>query len=119
MDWRYHVGGKVTRTKNQGGCGSCWAFAAIQQMESDHAITNGEVVELSSQQITSCTYEPARDGCNGGRAEQAIPAAIRRGGLMLASDYPYVGRSTPCAFDIDKTVATPVAMWSSTSRRRR
>lgn len=68
---------------------------------------------LSAQQITSCTYEAGRDGCNGGRAEAAIPSAVRMGGVMASRDYPYVGSSTPCAFDIDKAVTRPLSMWQS------
>lgn len=111
IDWRFHMGGKVSATKNQGGCGSCWAFAAIQQMESDHAIANGQVVTLSSQQITSCTYEPGRSGCNGGWPRDGISSAIKLGGLMLEKDYPYTGRSPPCEFDIEKAVTQPIALW--------
>ena len=113
VDWRFKDGGKVTRTKNQGGCGSCWAFAAISQMESDHAIANNQVVELSAQQVTSCTYEASRDGCNGGWPRDGINTAIKMGGLMLASDYPYAGRSTPCAFDPEKAVTRPVSIWTT------
>ena len=52
IDWRFKDGGKVTKTKNQGGCGSCWAFAAIEQLESDHAIANN--------QVDSCPPPPRR-----------------------------------------------------------
>lgn len=113
IDWRFNQGGRVTLVKNQGGCGSCWAFAAIQQLESDHAIANGHLLVLSAQQLTSCTYAPSRNGCNGGRAEQAITAAIQRGGIMLESEYPYTGRSPPCAFSAERSVTRPVSMWSS------
>ena len=99
--------------KNQGSCGSCWAFAAVQQLESDHAITNGRVATLSAQQITSCTYEPSRSGCNGGRAEQAIPAAIKMGGVMSSRDYPYVGSSPPCKYDPEKAVTRPIGIWQT------
>lgn len=111
IDWRFHMGGKVSRTKNQGGCGSCWAFAAIQQMESDHAIANGNILTLSAQQITSCTYEPSRSGCNGGWPKDGIESAIRMGGIMLEADYPYTGRSPPCAYDSEKAVTQPIAAW--------
>ena len=102
---------QITNVKNQGGCGSCWAFAAIAQLEADHAIQNGQVEILSAQQLTSCTYEAGRSGCNGGRAEQAIPMAIKMGGVQYAKDYPYTGGSPPCNYDGDKKATTPVGVW--------
>ena len=102
---------QITNVKNQGGCGSCWAFAAIAQLEADHAIQNGKVEVLSAQQLTSCTYEASRSGCNGGRAEQAVPMAIRMGGIQYAKDYPYTGGSPPCKYDGDKSATRPVGVW--------
>ena len=102
---------QITNVKNQGTCGSCWAFAAIAQLEADHAIRNGKVEVLSAQQITSCTYEASRSGCNGGRAEQAIPMAIKMGGVQYAKDYPYTGGSPPCAYNADKSATKPVGVW--------
>ena len=96
--------------KNQGQGGSCWAFAAIAQLEADHAIQNGKVEVLSAQQITSCTYEPEKSGCSGGRAEQGIAFAIRRGGVQYASDYPYVGDSPPCKYDASKPAIRPIGI---------
>lgn len=82
-------------------------------MESDHAILNGQIVELSAQQLLSCTYRPSRGGCRGGRPEEAIQAAVERGGLMLEQDYPYTASSPPCQYDAKKAVAQPVSLWYS------
>jgi C1A family cysteine protease len=58
----------VTPIKNQGQCGSCWAFSATETIESEYVLTAAisvdDVVSLSPQQITSCTTD--RDGCGGG-----------------------------------------------------
>jgi hypothetical protein len=60
IDWT--AKGKVTPVKNQGRCGSCYAFAATAAMESAHAIFYNSLPNLSDQQFTSCT----EGGCRGG-----------------------------------------------------
>lgn len=47
IDWR--IKGAVTSVKNQGSCGSCWAFSSSAQMESFNFIKNGKLVEFSQQ----------------------------------------------------------------------
>ena len=49
VDWRNQ--GVITAVKNQGACGSCWAFAATEQIESYAALASGDLVELSTQQM--------------------------------------------------------------------
>ena len=69
-DW---TGKYTTPVKDQGQCGSCWAFSATEQIESDAMRTAGFNGELSAQQITSCD---TRDGgCNGGNTETAYKCA--------------------------------------------
>merc|ERR1711887_387890 len=64
IDWREK--GAITAVKNQGACGSCWAFGTTEQIESYTAIATGELVELSAQQVTSCTPNPLTCGGTGG-----------------------------------------------------
>ena len=56
--------GVVADIKNQGQCGSCWAFSSINAVESRHAIRNGELLDLSEQQYVDCVSKA--HGCNGG-----------------------------------------------------
>jgi len=74
-----------TPVKNQGYCGSCWAFSAGEQIESDYKREYGVTQVLSMQQLTSCTG--GGTGCNGGWTESAFTYAKR--GLETESDYPY------------------------------
>jgi C1A family cysteine protease len=82
VDW---TGVYTTPVKNQGYCGSCWAFSATEQIESDYYRTSGTEYILSPQQITSC--DTTSYGCNGGWTENAYKYA--EGGLELDSSYPY------------------------------
>jgi len=77
-DWRAHDG--VTPAKDQGDCGSCWAFAAAGEMESKIRIYYGKLVDLSEQQIVSCN--PYGSGCNGGWAGSAYYVFMHYGGVM-------------------------------------
>ena len=56
--------GIVTSVKNQGGCGSCWAFAATAVLESAHALASKQLISLSEQQLVDC--DKGCGGCNGG-----------------------------------------------------
>jgi len=80
----------TTPVKNQGYCGSCWAFAATEQMESDAlrlrlpSFTTSTV--LSPQQYVDC--DAGDNGCNGGWYYYAYRYAYMYG-MESTSDYPY------------------------------
>merc|ERR1712151_482293 len=64
VDWRTR--NKVTPVKNQGGCGSCWAFAATETMESHYAIASGKLLTLAPQAYVNCVKNPHECGGTGG-----------------------------------------------------
>jgi len=79
----------TTAVKDQGYCGSCWAFSVTEQIESA-AITSGLLTtsqKLSPQQIVSCDVTDY--GCDGGNTETAYAYVEKAGGIMLDTDYPY------------------------------
>jgi len=84
VDWS---GVYTTAVKNQGYCGSCWAFSATEQIESDAMRTLSLKYELSPEQITQC--DKTSLGCNGGWTEHAYNYVTREGGIEANSDYPY------------------------------
>ena len=112
VDWRDL--GAVTGVKNQGACGSCWAFAATEQIESYAAIASGDLVELSTQQMTSCTPNTLTCGGTGGCQGSTPPLGynyIQLFGQVAEADYPYVSGSTSqsesCQYDL--STLSPVA----------
>lgn len=84
VDW---TGKYTTPVKDQGQCGSCWAFSATEQIESDAMRKLGVKYTLSPQQITSC--DTTSQGCNGGWTENAYNYVKKAGGIEQNSDYPY------------------------------
>ncbi len=62
VDWR--ASGAVRAIKDQGQCGSCWAFSSVSAVESSHKIASGTLLSLSEQQLVDCST--ANYGCNGG-----------------------------------------------------
>lgn len=62
VDWR--TKGAVNAVKNQGQCGSCWAFSATSAVESHHFIQTGQLLNLAEQQVVDC--DKTSYGCNGG-----------------------------------------------------
>ena len=92
VDWR--TKGVVSPTKNQGGCGSCWAFSATEVMESAVAIASGKLLVLAPQQLVSCAPNPndcgGTGGCQGSVQWLGFNYTQHMGGMTLEKDYPYV-----------------------------
>jgi len=92
INWR--TTDAVTPIKNQGQCGSCWAFSATEAIESQLALTGGDEysIELAPQQITSCTPSTGTegcDGCNGGFTEGAYDYVKSAPGLTNSFNIAY------------------------------
>ncbi|MBU8871138.1 MAG: hypothetical protein KOO60_09790 [Gemmatimonadales bacterium] len=92
LDWR-NVDG-ITPVKNQGSCGSCWAFAATGEMEAFIKIYYGVEVDLSEQQSISCN--PYGAGCGGGWAVASYYIWQNYGGV-LEDCHPYLSTDPPAA----------------------
>ena len=88
VDWR--TKGALNPVKDQGHCGSCWAFSTIGVLEGRHQIQTGELLTLSEQQLVDCAgkYNPINNGCGGGEMFAAFDYA-KTDALELEADYPY------------------------------
>lgn len=95
----YREKGFVNKVKDQGQCGSCWAFSAIQAQESQWAKVKGTLYSLSESNIVDCVKTCY--GCNGGLMTLAYDYVIKYqdGMFMKEEDYPYVARQGACKFD--------------------
>ncbi len=80
--------------KDQGQCGSCWAFSAIASTESN-ALLNNKYVSLSEQQLVDCSDLYGNAGCNGGWAERALKY-IKDKGISTEVEYPYRAVTQKC-----------------------
>jgi C1A family cysteine protease len=87
IDWRFAKA--VTPVKNQGQCGSCWAFSATEAIESQMILEHGGQYDftLSPQQIASC--DTTSDGCDGGFTESAYDYVKSAPGLANGFFIPY------------------------------
>lgn len=90
VDWR--TKGVLTPVKDQGQCGSCWAFSATEAIESFAKIAGQPLQKLSPQQINSC--DKTDGGCNGGDTPTAYEYVIGAGGMESNEAYPYTSGLT-------------------------
>lgn len=113
IDWTQKK--KVSRVKDQGSCGSCWAFSAVGALESTYAIEAAEeedgdkkIPNFSEQQIVDCSHEFGSEACEGGWMEGAMEH-WKSHPALLEKEYPYTGVEGTCKEDsIAKTSQTPV-----------
>jgi C1A family cysteine protease len=95
----------VTPVKNQGQCGSCWAFAAVAVSESLYALNGNKLTSFSEQQVVSCDKQS--EGCNGGYPDLALNY-IASNGLETESEYPYTATTGTCKYTKSKAIQTGV-----------
>ena len=114
--WDWRDKGYVAHVKDQGSCGSCWAFSTMANLEGQYYKNKGKMVTFSEQMLVDCdTYD---SGCNGGLMENTFDW-LKENGIMTDADYPYVGYKQSCQKDpskyIDMKVTGYKKLGSSTS----
>ena len=78
------------QVKDQGDCGSCWAFSATGALEGQYFKSKRKLISLSEQQLMDCSWEYDNYGCNGGKVDRAFDY-VTNDGICTESDYSYLG----------------------------
>jgi C1A family cysteine protease len=105
FDWRDHDA--VTPVKDQGQCGSCWAFSVTENVESVWILANGlnsSILPMAPQQLVDC--DDYSFGCDGGFPPFAYDYLMDAGGLDEEKYYPYTATGGSCAFKASAVEAT-------------
>ena len=109
VDWREK--GVVSPVRNQGKCGSCWAFSTIAVTESHVAIASGKLTALSEQQLVDCVPNPKHCGGSGGCEGLVEPIAYTYGatnGFVARESYAYTAQDGFCR-DVPLTKVASIA----------
>jgi len=117
FDWRSK--NAVTPVKDQGACGSCWAFSTTGNVEGQWFLAGHKLVSLSEQNLVDCdhecsTFESQKTcdaGCNGGLMQNAYQYIIKNKGIDTEDSYPYAGYDGTCKFK-PSTVGATISNWT-------
>ena len=110
VDWS--AAGAVTPVKNQGQCGSCWAFSTTGAVEGATFIANGTLFSLSEQQLVDCAGSTGNQGCNGGLMDDAFQYIHNNGGITTEANYPYTAADGVCSTTKEAQVVATVATYT-------
>merc|ERR1711871_1810570 len=94
IDWSQK--GAVTPIKNQGQCGSCWAFSTTGSTEGAYQIATGKLLSFSEQELVDCAGSYGNQGCNGGLMDNGFKYLEAKGDA-LESKYSYTGKTGSCS----------------------
>jgi len=116
-DWRDE--NAVTPIKDQGQCGSCWAFSTTGGIEGQYALVHNKLSSFSEQQLVDCSSAQGNQGCDGGLMDDGFDY-VKAHGLCYESAYPYEGedatcRATQCTSQVSVTGYTDISAGSTSA----
>jgi hypothetical protein len=99
FDWRVHLPGSVGPVKDQGFCGSCWAFSFASSLESNWYVATGRAVDVPEQFVVDCAWDRASHACDGGEYDSAAHTIVDRfRGLVPTREFGSFSIQCPLIF---------------------